>query len=93
MPAAIVHFEIQVSDTERAKRFYTDVFDWKVEKWEGTDFYGVWTGRSTYPNGSVVGMDGGLGVKEGENTASGLAVNAFLCTVEIDDLDTTLRKV
>jgi predicted enzyme related to lactoylglutathione lyase len=93
MPAAIVHFEIQVSDTERAKQFYHDVFDWKVEKWEGTDFYGVWTGRSKYPNGSVVGMDGGLGMKDGETPANGAALNAFLCTVEVENIDETLKNV
>lgn len=93
MPAAIVHFEIQVSDTERTKQFYKAVFDWKVEKWEGTDFYGVWTGRSKYPNGSLVGLDGGLGVKEGETPAKGSALNAFLCTVEIEHIDETLKKI
>lgn len=93
MPAAIVHFEIQVNDTERAQRFYKDVFDWKIEKWEGTDFYGVWTGRSKYPNGSVVGLDGGLGKKEGNTPASNAALNAFLCTVEVDNIDETLEKV
>jgi predicted enzyme related to lactoylglutathione lyase len=60
MSAVIVHFEIQVSDTKRTKHFYKAVFDWKVEKWEGTDFYSVWTGRSKYPNGSVVEMDGDI---------------------------------
>jgi predicted enzyme related to lactoylglutathione lyase len=58
--AAIVHFEIHVADVDRAQRFYSAVFDWKIEQYQGTEYYGVWTGRSKYPNGSVVGMDGGL---------------------------------
>jgi predicted enzyme related to lactoylglutathione lyase len=93
MPAAIVHFEIQVSDPEKAKQFYGDVFDWKIEKWEGTDFYGVWTGRSKYASGSVVGLDGGLGVKEGVTPSRSSALNAFLCTVEVEDIDDTLQKL
>lgn len=93
MPAAIVHFEIQVSDTNRAQLFYHNVFDWKVEKWEGTDFYGVWTGRSKYPNGSIVGLDGGLGVKNGETPSNEAALNAFLCTVEVENIDEILKKV
>jgi predicted enzyme related to lactoylglutathione lyase len=32
-----VHFEIPSDDIERAKKFYTDLFDWKIEKWPGTD--------------------------------------------------------
>ena len=93
MPAAIVHFEIQVSDPEKAAKFYGHVFGWKVEKWEGTDFYGIWAGRSKYPNGSVVGLDGGLGTKEGATPDKGSALNAFLCTVEVDGIDDTLQKL
>jgi uncharacterized protein len=33
----IVHFEIAVDDIERAKKFYTDLFGWKIEKWPSTD--------------------------------------------------------
>ena len=33
----IVHFEIPANDIERAKKFYNDLFGWKIEKWPGTD--------------------------------------------------------
>jgi len=33
----IVHFEIPSDDIERTKKFYTDLFGWKIEKWPGTD--------------------------------------------------------
>ena len=33
----IVHFEIPADDVERAKKFYSDLFGWKMEKWPGTD--------------------------------------------------------
>jgi uncharacterized protein len=33
----IVHFEIPADDVERAKKFYTDLFGWKIEKGPGTD--------------------------------------------------------
>ena len=33
----IVHFEIPADDTGRAKKFYADLFGWKIEKWPGTD--------------------------------------------------------
>lgn len=90
MPAAIVHFEIHVTDVDRAQRFYNAVFDWKVERYQGTDYYGVWTGRSKYPNGSVVGMDGGLRPRDGETPDNGAPVNSFLCTVEVENIDTVL---
>jgi uncharacterized protein len=93
MQTAIVHFEIHVADIERAKRFYTHVFDWKIELWEGTEYFGVWTGRSKYPNGSIVGMDGGLRKREGETPHENSPVNSFLCTIEITNIEQTLARI
>ena len=31
----LVHFELPADDIERAKKFYTNLFGWKIEKWEG----------------------------------------------------------
>jgi predicted enzyme related to lactoylglutathione lyase len=33
----IVHFEIPADDVERSRKFYSDLFGWKIEKWLGTD--------------------------------------------------------
>src|ERR671931_586970 len=33
----IVHFEIPADDVQRAKKFYSDLFGWNMEKWSGTD--------------------------------------------------------
>jgi predicted enzyme related to lactoylglutathione lyase len=33
----IVHFEIPADDVERSKKFYNDLFGWKIERWPGTD--------------------------------------------------------
>jgi uncharacterized protein len=35
--ATIVHFEIPANDIGRAKKFYNDLFGWKIEKWPGTE--------------------------------------------------------
>jgi predicted enzyme related to lactoylglutathione lyase len=32
----IVHFEIPSDDTERSKKFYNELFGWKIEKWPGS---------------------------------------------------------
>lgn len=34
----IVHFEIPANDIGRAKKFYNDLFGWKIEKWPGTEY-------------------------------------------------------
>jgi predicted enzyme related to lactoylglutathione lyase len=33
----IVHFEIAADDIQRAKKFYSDLFGWKIEKLPGTN--------------------------------------------------------
>jgi uncharacterized protein len=33
----IVHFEIPANDIGRARKFYNDLFGWKIEKWPGTE--------------------------------------------------------
>ena len=33
----IVHFEIPADDIERTKKFYNDLFEWKIEKLPVTD--------------------------------------------------------
>ncbi len=52
----IVHFDISADDPERAVKFYTDVFGWSVQKWDGPmDYWLVTTGPKDEP-----GIDGGI---------------------------------
>jgi hypothetical protein len=52
----VVHFEIAVDDPERVARFYTEVFGWQIQRWEGgeQDYWLVTTGEGE------PGIDGGL---------------------------------
>jgi predicted enzyme related to lactoylglutathione lyase len=51
-----VHFEIHCPDMATAKKFYEEVFGWKISKWEGPmEYYVVSTGDP----GSR-GIDGGM---------------------------------
>lgn len=43
----IVHFEIPSDNLERTKKFYTDVFGWKIEKMHGTGQREYWTFATT----------------------------------------------
>jgi predicted enzyme related to lactoylglutathione lyase len=53
----IVHFEIPADDLERAKKFYTDLFGWKIEKTPGPMEY--WLIATTNEAGEK-GVDGGM---------------------------------
>ena len=51
----ISHFDIPVDNPERAQKFYSKVFDWKFEKWDGpVDYWMAKTGTEQ------PGIDGGM---------------------------------
>ncbi len=50
----IVHFEIPADDVERAKKFYSDLFGWKVEKVPNMDYWMITTsGEKTVDGGMM----------------------------------------
>lgn len=57
----IVHFDIPADDVERAKKFYSDLFGWKIEKWSksGTGDMEYWMVVTTDVKGNK-GLDGEL---------------------------------
>jgi predicted enzyme related to lactoylglutathione lyase len=48
----IVHFEIPADDVERSRKFYTDLFGWKIEKWPGMDSGGGGSSSSSSSSSS-----------------------------------------
>ncbi len=83
-----VHFEIHASDPDRVQGFYRELFGWQFQKWEGPMEYWLIT---TGPDGKL-GINGGLVRRQGAPAAEGQAVNAYVCTVDVDDLDGALAK-
>lgn len=78
----VVHFDISADDPERAIKFYTDVFGWKVQKWEGPmDYWMVTTGPEAEP-----GIDGGIAKRK---TPSETTTN----TIEVASVDAYLEKI
>lgn len=90
----VVHFEILVSDGERAKAFYEKVFGWKIEKWEGSEYWAVTTGEGE------PGIDGGFTLKSKEGVYeepkeiadSAHAINSVI-TVDVDDIEKAAEAV
>ncbi len=53
-----VHFEIPADDVERAKKFYGELFGWKIEKFTGPtpmEYWSITTGAETGGMGSLGG--------------------------------------
>jgi len=84
----VIHFEIHCGDMDRAERFYTDVFGWGIQRWEGSpmDYRLITTGQE-----GERGIDGALAERRGE--IDGQAVIAYVCTIAVDDLTATQEKV
>lgn len=56
----VIHFEIAADDPERAAKFYTKIFNWKMDKWEGPQPYWLaTTGSDKEPgiNGAIMKRD------------------------------------
>ncbi len=83
----VIHLEIPVENIDRAREFYTSVFGWEILKWKGPfEYWMVMTGEK-----SEEGIDGGLILREKKLGEGGF--NAFVCTVEVESLDSYVSKV
>jgi predicted enzyme related to lactoylglutathione lyase len=83
----VVHFEIHAADPERAVSFYEKVFGWTFQKWEGPMPYWL---ISTGPDDQR-GINGGLVPRRGE--IDGQAVIAYVCTVDVESVDSSIATV
>jgi predicted enzyme related to lactoylglutathione lyase len=83
----VVHFEIHAENPKRAIKFYETVLGWTFHKWPGPwEYWLVTTGPKEEP-----GIDGGLILRRGPGPVEGQGVNAFVCTVEVRDLDAAVQ--
>ncbi len=77
-----VHFDITAEDPERATKFYSDVFGWEFQKWDGPmDYWMISTGQNGEP-----GIDGGLS-KRGENS------NGTVNTIGVPSADQYAERI
>jgi len=83
-----IHFEIHAEKPERAMKFYTDLFGWKFAQWGKEAYWLVTTGEAPEP-----GINGGLMPRRGGGPVPMAAVNAFVCTVGVANLDAMIAKV
>ncbi len=83
-----IHFEIHVDQPERAIAFYSGLFGWQFNKWEGPmPYWLIITGPD-----SERGINGGLLSRQCGTPAEMSPMNAFVCTVDTADLDASLAK-
>ena len=87
--ARVIHFEIHAEDPDRAIRFYGTLFGWTFKKWDGPmPYWLVTTGPDAEP-----GINGGLVKRMGGGPLDGAAVNAYVCTTQVADVDASVKQV
>ncbi len=91
MPNRVGHFEIHSDNPERAVAFYTDVFGWKITKWEGgqMEYWMIESGSREEPGG----INGGLMRRPCAAPAPSQGSNAFVCTIVVDNYDEMTEKI
>jgi hypothetical protein len=90
----IVHFEIYVDDLERAKKFYTEVLGWAFNYNKEFDYTLVYPGGKVTEGPASVGVNGGMMKRNAPAPSDDEASpNAFVCTISVDNVDETLKKV
>jgi uncharacterized protein len=85
-PNHVSHFAVHAENLDRARRFYTAVFGWTFEAWGPPDFFMIKTAK-----GEDAGMFGSLTKREAKVTGEGFM--GFECTIAVDDVDATAKKV
>ena len=90
----VVHFEIHAKDGDKMQQFYTDVFGWHITNLGGqmNNYRMVVTGEDS-PGEKWPGINGAITVRMGQPASSDQPVNAFVCTINVDDLDNYIEKV
>lgn len=87
MANRVVHFEIEAKDLDRAKKFYSEAFGWKMETMPAQ--YGEYVVITTGDPKEPGGINGGLYTindKEKE-------VNAYRCVIAVDDAEKSKADV
>jgi uncharacterized protein len=82
----LVHFSINADDVERAKTFYERVFGWRFSAWGPPAFYQIQTGSD--PSAQPV-----RAALQGRRTFEGQAPIGYECTIGVDSIDDTAKKV
>src|ERR687888_2489063 len=93
----IVHFEIPADDVERAKKFYSDLFGWKMEKWSGTDSKDssspsdmeYWIVSTTDSKGNKASIGGGIMKRQEQHQH----ITNFIDVNSVDEYSSKIEKL
>ncbi len=82
----VIHFEVPVDNVERAEKFFSKTFGWKLEQQNGPwgKYLAVITGDA-----SEAGINGAFYKREDESAENARVINVL----DIDDIDKHVKKI
>jgi uncharacterized protein len=85
----IVHFEVPADDVERSRKFYSDLFGWKMEKWPGMESgMEYWIINTTNNEGSKAV---GGGMMKRQNPQQG--ITNFIDVTSVDEYSAKVQSL
>lgn len=94
MSNRVVHFEIQAKDLDGMQKFYNSIFGWEIKDMGAQmgNYRLVNTGKDAEGT-KWPGISGGMTPRMGGVPVNGAAVNAYVCIIDVDNLDAYIEKV
>lgn len=86
MKNKLTHFAIHIDDMERAKEFYSEVFEWGFTAYGPSDFLQIKSDRSE--NGELIGALQSRQYSPVKEKLVGLE-----CTISVESLDEIIKRV
>ena len=84
MSNTLSFFAINADDVPRARKFYEAVFRWGFEPWGPPNFYLIATGETKSVGGAL---------QERRELVRGQKMVGFECTIDVEDIDQTIRTI
>jgi len=79
MSTPVAHFAINADDLPRARRFYENVFGWKLQAWGPLGFYKIDMGEA-----NPMPLIGAL--QQRRELVPGVRMTGFECTISVPDI-------
>ncbi len=85
----IVHFEVPADDVERSRKFYSDLFGWKFEKWPGMESGMEYWIINTTDNEGTKAVGGGM--MKRQNPQQG--ITNFIDVTSVDEYSAKVQSL
>jgi len=86
MKNKMTHFAIHIDDIERAKNFYSEVFEWGFNSYGKDDFLQIKAEKSE--SGELIGA-----MQSRKYSPVPEKIIGFECTIGVENIDATIEKV